>query len=86
MHMKNPTVVHLEERTARLTIMIDPRKKAVFERLCAQEDLTSSQVVRRMIRTYIEERLGRPWSPGEEGPVDGGSVGRSASKRRSSRT
>ena len=84
--MKNSSVVHLEERTARLTILIDPRKKAMFERLCAQEDLTSSQVVRRMIRTYIETRLGWPWTPGEEGPVDDGSVGRGAAKRRSSRT
>ena len=64
--MKNSTVVKLEERTARLTVLIDPRKKAVFERLCEQEDLTSSQVVRRMIRAYIEERLGRPWSPAED--------------------
>jgi hypothetical protein len=74
--MKN-TIVALEERTARLTILIDPRKKAVFERLCAEEDLTSSQVVRRMIRSYIESRLGRPWSPEEAGPSDGGtSAGR----------
>jgi hypothetical protein len=85
--MKNPTVVSLEERTARLTILIDPRKKAVFEKLCAQEDLTSSQVVRRMIRAYIEEKLGRPWVPGEEGPQAGGaSMARGATKRRSSRT
>ena len=28
----------LEDRTARLTILIDPRKKALFERLCAEED------------------------------------------------
>ena len=56
----------LEERTARLTILVDPRKKAVFERLCAQEDLTPSQVLRRLIRGYIEQRLGRPWLPGEE--------------------
>ena len=52
-----------EERTARLTILIDPRKKAVFERLCAQEDVTPSQVVRQLIRRYIGERLGRPWTP-----------------------
>ena len=85
--MKSSAVVHLEERTARLTILIDPRKKAVFERLCAQEDLTSSQVVRRMIRSYIETRLGRPWTPGEQGPMtSGGPVGRGVSKRRPSRT
>mgnify|MGYP003509405194 CR=1 FL=1 len=50
-----------EERTARLTVLIDPRKKAVFERICAAEDATPSQVVRRLIRGYIEEQLGRPW-------------------------
>ena len=84
--MKNSTIVQLEERTARLTILIDPRKKAVFERLCAQEDLTSSQVIRRMIRSYIEERLGRPWTPDEEGPETGGQVARGAGKRRASKS
>ena len=57
------TAVALEDRTARLTILIDPRKKALFERLCAEEDATPSQVVRRLIRRYIEERTGQPWSP-----------------------
>jgi hypothetical protein len=52
-----------EERTARLTILVDPRKKAVFERLCAEEDSTPSQVLRRLMRGYIEERTGQPWSP-----------------------
>jgi hypothetical protein len=55
--------VALEDRTARLTILIDPRKKAVFERLCAEEDATPSQVVRRLIRAYIGERQGTPWRP-----------------------
>lgn len=50
-----------EDRTARLTILIDPRKKQVFERLCAEEDATPSQVVRRLIRRYIEERTGVSW-------------------------
>lgn len=54
-----------EERTARLTLLIDPRKKAVFEQLCAREDQTPSQVVRRLIREYIEQQLGRPWRPGD---------------------
>ena len=60
----------LEDRTARLTILIDPRKKAYFERLCAEEDATPSQVVRRLIRRYIEERTGRPWTPPEEAPKE----------------
>ena len=81
--MKNSSIVHIEERTARLTILIDPRKKAVFEQLCAQEDLTSSQVVRRMIRAYIEERTGRPWNPNEtEATNRPGSAGRGGNKRR----
>jgi hypothetical protein len=52
-----------EDRTARLTLLIDPRKKALFERLCAEEDATPSQVVRRLIRRYIEDRTGKPWAP-----------------------
>jgi len=75
-------VAQLEERTARLTILIDPRKKAVFERLCAEEDLTSSQVVRRMIRAYIEERLGRPWNPNEPPPGSTSATPRGVTKRR----
>jgi hypothetical protein len=55
----------MEERTARLTILVDPRKKALFEELCAQEDQTPSQVVRRLIREYIEKRTGRRWEPPE---------------------
>ncbi len=43
----------MENRTARLTILIDPRKKALFEEICNQQDLTPSQVVRKMIRQYI---------------------------------
>jgi len=56
-----------ENRTARLTLLVDPEKKAVFESLCRLDDLTPSQVVRQLIRTYIEQRLGRPWKPGDPG-------------------
>jgi hypothetical protein len=84
--MRRDPVVKLEERTARLTILIDPRKKAVFERLCAEEDLTPSRV-RRLIRGYIEQRLGRPWNPREESPgTEGGAALRGSSRRRSPRT
>ena len=65
MRSESHTPVALEDRTARLTILIDPRKKTVFEQLCAEEDATPSQVVRRLIRAYIEERQGRPWRPEE---------------------
>jgi hypothetical protein len=55
-----------EDRTARLTILIDPRKKKLFEQLCAEEDATPSQVVRRLIRRYIYEQTGKPWEPTDE--------------------
>jgi hypothetical protein len=55
----------IEERTARLTVLIDPRKKAVFEQLCAEDDVTPSQMVRRLIREYIEHKRGYPWTPKE---------------------
>jgi hypothetical protein len=43
----------MELKTARLTLLIDPNKKAAFERLCAQQDRTASQVVRQLIRDYL---------------------------------
>jgi len=52
----------MELKTARLTLMIDPAKKAAFEKLCAQQDLTPSQVVRQMIREYLA-RHGVPYTP-----------------------
>ncbi len=50
-----------QDRTARLTVLIDPRKKAAFEELCAADDVTPSQVVRRLIREYVESRIGTAW-------------------------
>ncbi|HSN34001.1 MAG TPA: CopG family transcriptional regulator [Ideonella sp.] len=45
----------MELKTARLTLLIDPAKKIAFERLCAQQDLTPSQVVRQLIRDYLAQ-------------------------------
>ncbi|GAB3252215.1 hypothetical protein [Chitinimonas naiadis] len=50
-----------ESRTARLTVLVDPAKKAAFERLCESQDLTPSQVVRGLIRGYLEQHLGQDW-------------------------
>ncbi len=47
----------MENRTARLTILIDPRKKKLFEEICARQDLNSSQVVRRLMRQFIRENI-----------------------------
>lgn len=45
----------MERKTARLTVLIDPVKKEAFEKLCAAQDLTPSQVVRQLIREYLEK-------------------------------
>ena len=75
----------LEDRTARLTILIDPRKKALFERLCAHEDATPSQVVRRLIRRYIEEQTGQSWAPPTPAQTRGAGA-RTGAIRRNGRT
>lgn len=43
----------MERKTARLTLLLDPNKKAAFEHLCALQDRTASQVVRQLIRDYL---------------------------------
>ncbi|MCK9285570.1 MAG: CopG family transcriptional regulator [Rhodocyclaceae bacterium] len=48
----------MENRTARLTVLIDPDKKKLFDDICAAKDLTPSQVVRQLIRQYIVENAG----------------------------
>jgi len=48
----------MENRTARLTILIDPNKKKIFEEICDAQDLTPSQVVRRLVRQYIIDNAG----------------------------
>lgn len=44
----------METKTARFTVLLDPIKKKAFEELCAGQDLTPSQVVRQLIRDYME--------------------------------
>ena len=67
----------MENRTARLTILIDPTNKQIFEEICAKQDLTPSQVVRKLVRQYIIDHAAaleiaysepdRPTSPTETG-------------------
>lgn len=45
----------MEQKTARLTVLIDPTKKEAFERLCSSQDVTPSQVVRQLIREYLDK-------------------------------
>lgn len=48
----------MENRSARLTILVDPRKKKLFEEICAAQDLTSSQVIRKLMRQYVIDHAG----------------------------
>lgn len=59
----------MELKTARLTLLIDPDKKAAFERLCARQDLTASQVVRQLIRDYLAQHGVGHAPSGDESPV-----------------
>jgi Ribbon-helix-helix protein len=43
----------MDFKTARLTLLIDPNKKEAFERLCALQDRSASQVVRQLTRDYL---------------------------------
>jgi hypothetical protein len=45
----------METKSARMTILLDPAKKKAFEELCAAQDLTPSQVLRRLMREYLEQ-------------------------------
>lgn len=51
----------MEKRTARLTVLVDPKKKETFENLCDLEDVTPSQKIRQFMRDYIEKNMGPDW-------------------------
>jgi len=44
----------MEDKSARLTILIDADRKKAFDELCAAQDVTSSQMVRHLIREYLQ--------------------------------
>ena len=52
----------MENKTARLTVLIDPARKDAFEKLCHAQDMTPSQVMRRLIRDYLAAH-GVKWAP-----------------------
>ena len=74
----------MELKTARLTLLIDPNKKAAFERLCAQQDLTPSQVVRRLIRDYLAHH-DVSFQPSGAGEDEGEAAEAAAPRRRGPR-
>lgn len=59
--------LNFEERDEReQNIKIDPanrsKEKKIFQKLCSEEDFTPSQMIRKLIRDYIEAKLGPDWS------------------------
>ncbi len=50
----------MENKTARLTVLIDPAKKLAFEKLCYAQDMTPSQVMRRLIREFMDQHVAAP--------------------------
>lgn len=54
----------MEEKPARLTVLIDAEKKKAFEALCASQDITASQVVRQLIRDYLAKHGIQPNADG----------------------
>ncbi len=46
----------MELKTARLTVLIDPTTKKAFGALCRAQDMTPSQVVRRLIRDFMQQQ------------------------------
>lgn len=70
----------MESKTARLTVLIDPAKKSAFEELCAAQDLTPSQVVRQLIRDYLDAH-DATYSTRSEMPSGGKAAGKISAKR-----
>lgn len=44
----------MQEKHARLTVLIDPKMKRTFEKLCLSEELTASHMVRALIQQYLD--------------------------------
>lgn len=59
----------MEDKPARLTVLIDAEKKRAFDQLCASQDITASQVIRQLIKDYLEKH-GIQYTPslGDESP------------------
>ncbi len=64
--MSDRLIDRMEEKPARLTVLIDADRKKAFEALCASQDITASQVVRQLIRDYLA-RHGVTYTPRHDG-------------------
>jgi len=57
----------MENKTARLTVLVDPAKKQAFEKICHAQDMTPSQVLRRLIREFMDQHA--PAGPARKQPA-----------------
>jgi hypothetical protein len=71
----------MENKTARLTVLIDPAKKEAFEKLCYSQDMTPSQVMRRLIRDFMEQHAPIP-TPASRAPRKSASNGKAPARKR----
>ena len=55
----------MEDKPARLTVLIDADRKKAFEAVCAAHDMTASQALRQLIRDYLT-RHGVQWAQGHD--------------------
>ncbi|KQT10522.1 CopG family transcriptional regulator [Ramlibacter sp. Leaf400] len=53
----------MEDKPARFTILIDADKKKAFDALCAAQDVTASQMIRQLMRDYLDKH-GVDYAPG----------------------
>lgn len=44
------------KQPARFTFLLDPELKQRFEELCAEQDITPSQLMRQMIKSHLSEQ------------------------------
>ena len=70
----------MEDKPARLTVLIDAQRKKAFEALCASQDITASQVVRQLIRDYLI-RHGVSWPAARSDGAAEQAAGRCPGKR-----
>ena len=50
----------MQDKQARLTILIDPKSKKAFEKICSGQDTTSSHMVRTLILEYLQSHDAGP--------------------------
>ena len=48
---------------ARFTFLLDPELKQAFEKLCASQDITASQMMRQLIKAHLAAHGPSPAQP-----------------------